>query len=598
MALTRPSAAQLATGTVDLTDAIIRINSGETGANTSDVGIIFERGSHTNAGLIWDESADAFRFISTTNAGESTSNINISAHHSLHIGTLVSSGLTYPSVDGSAGHYLKTDGAGNLTFAAVTASPAGSDTQVQYNNAGVAGASANLTFNGTTLTANALTVTTNATITGNLTVSGTTTTINTETINLADNIITLNSNEAGIPSQNAGIEVERGTSSNVTLQWNETGDYWEIASGGTTGRILTTGDEGSGNGLDADTLDGQQGSYYLDWTNTTNKPDPTITLGGDLSGSATLTDLGNATLTATITKDTTITLTGDVTGSATMTNLGNVSITATVADDSHNHIISNVDGLQTALDAKLNSSSYTAADVLTKVKTVDGSGSGLDADTLDGVQGSSFLRSDTADTIAANYTVNSGNYLYYYHPSQTDGNDGKIGVGMFGSGLNIVGVQSSASDGRRIRMWGNITQMQGEFQGTATSAKYADLAENYLADQEYPIGTVLDIGGEKEVTIATKESYKIVGTVSEKPGFLMNSQIEGDYITPVAYIGRVPCRVEGVIERGDILIVGNTPGVAVACHPRNILPGQAIGKALESYYNMHEGLIEILVGRL
>jgi hypothetical protein len=77
----------------------------------------------------------------------------------------------------------------------------------------------------------------------------------------------------------------------------------------------------------------------------------------------------NVTLTTSHTSDPVITLTGDVTGSGTMTNLGNVSITATVADDSHNHIISNVDGLQTALDNKLNSSSYTASDVLTKIKT-------------------------------------------------------------------------------------------------------------------------------------------------------------------------------------------------------------------------------------
>ena len=99
MALTRPSAAQIATGTVNLTDAIIRINSGETGANTSDVGIIFERGSHTNAGLIWDESSDAFRFISTTNAGEATTDINISAHHNLHVGTLAASSI---SLNGTA----------------------------------------------------------------------------------------------------------------------------------------------------------------------------------------------------------------------------------------------------------------------------------------------------------------------------------------------------------------------------------------------------------------------------------------------------------------------------------------------------------------
>lgn len=67
-------------------------------------------------------------------------------------------------------------------------------------------------------------------------------------------------------------------------------------------------------------FDGQNSSYYLNWTNVTNKPDPVITLAGDLSGSVTLTNLGNATL------------------------------TASVVDDSHNHVIANIDGLQTELD--------------------------------------------------------------------------------------------------------------------------------------------------------------------------------------------------------------------------------------------------------
>jgi hypothetical protein len=71
------------------------------------------------------------------------------------------------------------------------------------------------------------------TVSGNLTVSGTTTTVNTETINLADNIITLNSNETSTPSQNAGIEIERGSSTNVAFQWNETTDVWEYTVDGT-----------------------------------------------------------------------------------------------------------------------------------------------------------------------------------------------------------------------------------------------------------------------------------------------------------------------------------------------------------------------------
>ena len=67
-------------------------------------------------------------------------------------------------------------------------------------------------------------------VSGNLTVSGSTTTVNTETINLADNVITLNSNASGTPTQNGGIEVERGSETNKTLVWNETSDKWTVGS--------------------------------------------------------------------------------------------------------------------------------------------------------------------------------------------------------------------------------------------------------------------------------------------------------------------------------------------------------------------------------
>ena len=59
--------------------------------------------------------------------------------------------------------------------------------------------------------------------------------------------------------------------------------------------------DGTGSGLDADLLDGQEGTHYLDFTNFTNLPDPTITVDGDIEGSVTLTDLGNGTLTLELT---------------------------------------------------------------------------------------------------------------------------------------------------------------------------------------------------------------------------------------------------------------------------------------------------------
>jgi len=88
-----------------------------------------------------------------------------------------------------------------------------------------------------------VTIDDNLVVSGDLTVSGTTTSVNTETINLADNVITLNSNATGAPTENAGIEIERGDSTNVELRWNETDDTWEATRDGATyADILLAGD--------------------------------------------------------------------------------------------------------------------------------------------------------------------------------------------------------------------------------------------------------------------------------------------------------------------------------------------------------------------
>jgi len=84
------------------------------------------------------------------------------------------------------------------------------------------------------------------TVDGNLTVNGTTTTLNTETLAVEDNIIVLNSGVTGSPSANAGVEVERGTSTNVSVRWNETNDKWEVTNDGTVyGNIVTSADSGT-----------------------------------------------------------------------------------------------------------------------------------------------------------------------------------------------------------------------------------------------------------------------------------------------------------------------------------------------------------------
>jgi hypothetical protein len=89
------------------------------------------------------------------------------------------------------------------------------------------------------------------------------------------------------------------------------------------------------------------------------------------------------------------------------------------------------------------------------------------------------------------------------------------------------------------------------FRGTATAARYADLAEKYLADQDYEVGTVVTVGGEKEVT-ACKFGDRAIGVVSANPAYMMNSELEGGIY--IALKGRVPVKVVGSIRKGDRLV--------------------------------------------
>ena len=141
-----------------------------------------------------------------------------------------------------------------------------------------------------------VTVDDNLTVTGNLTVSGTTTSINTETLTVDDNIIVLNNNVTAAPTENAGIEVERGSSTNVVLRWNETDDAWELTNDGSTySAIATASSVSSATALTVDNLTDVVITAAADkdflMYNGTNWVDQAITLGTDTTGNyvATLT---------------------------------------------------------------------------------------------------------------------------------------------------------------------------------------------------------------------------------------------------------------------------------------------------------------------
>ena len=132
------------------------------------------------------------------------------------------------------------------------------------------------------------------------------------------------------------------------------------------------------------------------------------------------------------------------------------------------------------------------------------------------------------------------------------------------------------------------------FEGLATSARYADLAEMYVADSVYEPGTVVVFGGNKEITISKKPlDAKVAGVVSTQPAYLMNDSIDG---TAVALRGRVPCKVKGPVCKGDILVTGDTPGVAELPHVDYAPPAYCvIGKALEDIIDESITIIEVVV---
>mgnify|MGYP006899564893 CR=1 FL=1 len=148
------------------------------------------------------------------------------------------------------------DGVSLLSDTLTISGGTGVDTSVSGDTITVAigqavATTSNVTFNNVTvdgtlssddITATDLTASGNVIVTGNLTVNGTTTTVNSNTVAIGDNILVLNSDETGAASQDAGIEIERGTDTNVALLWDETANYWTLTEDGSTySKIMTAG---------------------------------------------------------------------------------------------------------------------------------------------------------------------------------------------------------------------------------------------------------------------------------------------------------------------------------------------------------------------
>jgi filamentous hemagglutinin len=437
---------------------------------------------------------------------------------------------------------------------------AGANSQLQYNLSGTLAGTSMLTYGGTgtlthsgpaivagnvyansgtigagTLNGNLLSVVGNANI-GNIGTAG--------LITATGNIRGANLVTSGVLSVTGNANIGNiGTGGLITATGNITGGNLVTANAnigniGTAGLITATGNVTAGNISTAGLI-----------TATGNITGGNLVTGGALSvtANANIGNIGTAGL---------ITATGNL-------NAGNI-ITAGIMSSTGNATHGNIStaGLITA------TGNITGANLVT-AGVVSASGNA----TVLGIKTDNYYYANGASISFAGTYSNSN--VASYLPTFT----GTVGATAITTGANTTA--------------GTVTGNWTLTAGSRFNATYADLAEYYEADQVYEPGTVLEFGGDKEVTIAEDGTSRVAGVVSTDPAYAMNTKCPGIAVA-IALQGRVPCKVRGTIHKGDMMISGGNGYARPTNSPQM---GTVIGKALENF-NGDEGVIEIAVGRL
>lgn len=135
--------------------------------------------------------------------------------------------------------------------------------------------------------------------------------------------------------------------------------------------------------------------------------------------------------------------------------------------------------------------------------------------------------------------------------------------------------------------------------GLSSSAQYADLAERYESDYSYDPATVVIFGGNHEITTTTiTHDPRAAGVISTKPAFLMNDdESRSGYWLPLAMTGRVPTKIRGPINKGDMVVTSDEPGVGERFQEEKFKLGCIIGKSLGSIPDDTIQVIEVVVGK-
>lgn len=247
---------------------------------------------------------------------------------------------------------------------------------------------------------------------------------------------------------------------------------------------------------------------------------------------------------------------------------------------------------------------------LVSPSTVPGSqftGDVSNALTLNGITSTQFLRSDISQT--TNYLFGAAGGLTVGSDLQFDSSSSTVSVikqstlnknirfdvtragNVNATAISIDATNLATSIGGNAIIYSN-----GVFSGTSINAQYADLAERFEADIPMIPGTVVELGGTKEVTAVEEDlSESVFGVISTAAGFLMNGGAGTDEThPPIAVNGRVPVRVIGQVRKGDRLVSAGR-GLARSATRSEITAFNVIGRAIKDKTTDDEGLVEAIV---
>jgi hypothetical protein len=224
-------------------------------------------------------------------------------------------------------------------------------------------------------------------------------------------------------------------------------------------------------------------------------------------------------------------------------------------------------------------------------------GTATNAQTLESLAAAAFMRTNTNTATTGTLGVTNDGGI-----SVGLDQDGRLSVDTASSAFQIANQTSNANIVFRVSPGGTPTTVMtingttGTISGNQINANYADVAERFASDTLLQAGTVVEIGGSKEITMSNQElSENVFGVISTRAAYLMNSGAGSDDTHPaVAMTGRVPVQCVGSVRKGDRLVSAGK-GQARAAQPGEATPFNVIGRALEDKLTQDAGTVEAIV---